>query len=149
MKKTVIIAAMAFLSVAFVASAHMPNASSPRNAMMQQTLGEDATEVINDFEEQMMGTERHEQMEAFMEKMFAGTLSAEEQKAMFALMGSNVGANNMMMRGMMGQMMSNFGNNNSGWGMMNRVSGFSWVTPLLFWVLLALGIAGLVKYLKA
>ncbi|MBI4363602.1 MAG: hypothetical protein HY545_02015 [Candidatus Doudnabacteria bacterium] len=145
--RKIIIAAIILWSVALVASAHMPNAESPRNVMMQQMLGEDPTEVINDFEEQMMGPQTHERMEALMDKMFAGTLSAEEQKEMFDLMKTNVGANNMMMRGMMGQMMSNFGRG-SDFVMMGQGWGLGWFTPLLFWVVLALGIAGLVKYLK-
>src|SRR3989338_11282619 len=100
MKNAILITTiLALLAVAVPVLAHMPNAQSPRNAMMQQTLGSDATEVINDFEEQMMGAQTHEQMEAYMEKMFAGTLSAEDQKQMFELMKSNVGANNMMTRG--------------------------------------------------
>ncbi|OGE81394.1 MAG: hypothetical protein A3H72_00805 [Candidatus Doudnabacteria bacterium RIFCSPLOWO2_02_FULL_48_8] len=151
MKKTIIfISLLAVLTFAYAAQAHMPNASSPRNVMMQQMLGSDSVEVINDFEEQMMGTATHEQMESYMEKLFAGSLSAEDQKQMFELIKSNVGANNMMMRGMMGQMMANFGQG-ADRGMMRNFGSFGptgyWITMVLIWVLLALGIAALWKYL--
>ncbi|MBI4049661.1 MAG: hypothetical protein HY395_02480 [Candidatus Doudnabacteria bacterium] len=153
MKKAILLTAiLVFTVVATPASAHMPNAQSPRNVMVQQMLGENSVEVINEFEEQMMGAEKHEQMEAYMEKMFAGTLNAEDQKEMFELMKSNVGANNMMMRGMMGQMMSNFGQG-SDRGMMKGFGWITfswtyWITLVLTWLLLGLGIAALWRYLK-
>lgn len=119
--------------------------TNPMETMMRQMMGDSAFNTMEDMEHQMMGEENHAQMEELMNKMLAGNLSQNDQQAMTRLMQDTMagpGAMTMMMRMMMPPMMQNTG----------FVFGIPfhwsyWVTIVLFWIVLLLAIAALIRWL--
>lgn len=99
-------------------------------------------------EDHMMGDEQHERMEALMDKLLEGTLTETEQQEMIQLMQdpeTGPGAMTMMMRSMNPQW-----NRWYGPGMMGFQTNTAtyWITMMLIWVLLVMGIVVLGKKLN-
>lgn len=151
MKKISSIIVLLLLLAAFPASAHMGQVQSKDDAVMRQMMGKEAWESMQDIEEQMMGAENHEKMEILMDKMFAGKLSAQDQQEMLALMQDQkiaAATPMMLMRTGMPQMMSKWGvSGMPGFGMGWWAWGY-WITLILIWTVLILGIAALWRYLN-
>ena len=126
----------------------------------------DATEVLQEgdtldlmehMSEEMMGRDAHIRMEELMAKLIAGDLSQEEQDEMVSIMqDADMGSGAMlMMMQMMGPQMMNDTAALGGSGMMGGSFGVGgapyishWITMLLTWTLLILGIAFLWKWLN-
>lgn len=101
---------------------------------MGQMMG-DSHEAMNNRLIQMWGEEGEEQMHIAMGKRMSGC----EPNASVP----NGGMMNMMMGGGVNNMMGNFtGNPMGSYGL-----GFGWIFMILFWVLILLGIAALIKWI--
>lgn len=160
MKLPILVFSLLAVIGAGAASAHMVDGE--RRGMMEQMMGTDALEAMEAMEDEMMGAERHERMEEFMDKLFAGKLTAAEQQEMVAMMRdreAGPGATTMMMRMMMPEMMQNAGLLGSGGTWVGRGDmmdswgagglGFVfWVTTILIWILLGLGIIALWRWIQ-
>jgi len=140
MKKILIAFLFVLVLVPLSVSAHIEESSNTGNTgfmMMQQV------------ENQALGSTLHEEMECLMEKMMSGNLSQEETNRMVDLMSQYPGPGSMMMGRIMGMETHESGfnslNNNSMMGY-----GLGWlgggIFMILFWVLVIAGIVALVRY---
>lgn len=125
-KLTTLFIFLGILGLVTSVSAHQGFSSMP---MMDDNV---VTSMMR-FEEAMMGSEVHEQMEELMERMFAGNWMAEDQSEMLRLM-----QNTNIMPGMMTMMMRMSGMNTFGWGFGG--GQFFWIMWLGALVWLVVGI---------
>lgn len=158
MKQIVLVVAVAaFLAASGFASAH--TAAGPMREQMERMMGQEALSAMEELEEAMMGLSDHERMEELMAKLFAGTISGGEMDTLAGMMQDariGPGGATMMARGMMGQMAASGGLGGIGmmgpWGMAGYgwggVAWAFWITTILVWILLALGIAALWRWLN-
>jgi hypothetical protein len=131
---------------------------SEMETFMRQMMGSGSFERMEELEEEMMGEENHERMEELMGRMFSGNLSVQDQQELIGFMNDGMtgqGAQNMMMRMMMPRAMHGYlGFDSSGSGLMHGTSSIrigswvTWVTMILVWALLVLGIVALWRYLN-
>ncbi|MBI4281012.1 hypothetical protein HY628_02335 [Candidatus Uhrbacteria bacterium] len=159
----VIFAVFSFFVVggATAALAHQEDGALDQpQALMEQMMGKDWLGTMEQIEDRLMSESVHRDMERLMEKMLDGSLTEEEQHQMVRLMQSNndigYGASFMMMRLMVPEMMQRSGAlsprefsapmmSGSGWWP-GSVWTF-WVTSVLLWSALVLGIVRLLRVL--
>jgi hypothetical protein len=150
---TVIISLTLLIPMGGVAFAHTSEADA--TGVLQEG---DTLDLIGHMSEEMMGEEAHMRMEELMTKLITGDLSSEEQEEMIAIMqDAEMGSGAMMM------MMQMMGPQTGGavafgtGGMMGTGGSMEfggtlyftyWITILLVWAVLILGIAALWKWLS-
>lgn len=150
------------LFVLFFVSAPFSFASAHTGVSGGYMMGSDQWNTnMMQFEDSFIeNDELHEQMETFMEALFDGELTDEQEAQMLEWMNSDEyqpAMMSMMMRGMMGSgLESGWNTSGSTWpgaGMMGSVGYGSWwiggwVTMVLIWGFLILGIAAFWKSLN-
>ncbi|OHA46375.1 MAG: hypothetical protein A3A80_03370 [Candidatus Terrybacteria bacterium RIFCSPLOWO2_01_FULL_44_24] len=156
MKPKHVLYSLAVAAIAFFGTVQYTNAhqSMTDNSFMRQMMGQQTLYSMEQMEDQMMGDANHERMEELMDKLFAGTLSSEEQSEMTAMMqNQQTGAGAMLgMMGMMtSRMMQNAGIGNSsmmGFNYPMNVWGGTWLYSLLLFVWLVVGILAAIWLFK-
>jgi len=145
MKYAYAILFLAVVALPLGALAHVGEAVTP-------DVGSQGFMMMERVEDEALGDELHEEMEGLMIKMMSGTMTEEEADRTVMLMQEFPGAHATMMSRMMGMGHQGhhmdqggmMGGNNSSFGMMGSFGGPGfgwWITQILLWIFLALGIA--------
>lgn len=143
-KKYIIAGTLLSFLIPFMVSAHM----GPMN--WSDVEEGDQTGMMQYIEDKALGTELHEKMEALMEKMMEGTLTEEEANELAGLAKEFPGPYGMMMGRFDGDGFGGkdfYGMHRGMWGGSmyghSWVSGFSWLTEIVWLIVGVLAIAWL------
>jgi len=139
MKKILFLLIPVLLLLPFLASAHSGEGSlSADNGFMMMEAIEDS----------VLGNDLHEEMEGLMEKMISGNLSEDGIDRMTEIMNAYPASHAMMMNRMMHSGEGQTSYNMMGGFQKGSFFGSFWISQILLWIFLLLGIASLWKWLQ-
>lgn len=112
-------------------------------------------EMMRSIEDAALGDMIHEEMEVLMQKMMVNEMNNADITRMTELMNTYPGPYSMMMGRMMGMDTGLLTNNNNMMGGFGGMVGYGttgiglmWITQILVWILLILGIVALFKWIQ-